>query len=503
MDTLRPNSTDLQQLANSLIAQASSCRAAQDGQNAEDGAETALRNAISRSIRTEVGARLSVILEGIGESFYALDESRRFAHINRAAEAYFGIPREKMLGQIIWDMFPSSAGTEVRQRYEQVFLSGRPASFEMQAVSSPNRYVEFHLFPYEGGLGVSFRDWTEQRRAEEILRDSQAQLSALADDLPLGMVYQTNDAIGFDSRRFLYISASCERLNGVPAESALDDPHLLFNLILPEHREEVFAEQLESNRERRPFDMEFAIRHGTTGETRWQRIVDAPRQLPNGAVVWDGIQIDITEHKRAEEHLQLLVNELNHRVKNTLAIVQSLATQSFRKRSSNEGGDFPAAKDAFEARLFALARGHDVLTRENWESASLGEIVSEALAAYRNRQDGSEAFETDGADLRVTPSMALSLSMALHELCTNALKYGALGAPAGRVRVSWKTVAGAPENRLAMRWEESGGPPVSSPAHKGFGTRLIEGGLARELNGTVRLAYEPTGVVCAIDVPLP
>jgi PAS domain S-box-containing protein len=499
MDALRP---DLQQLADTLIASAS-CQNAQEGRKAEDGAETALREAISRAIRIEVDARLSVLLEGIGEAFYALDGNWRFTLINHAAEAYFGLPREKMLGQIIWDLFPSSAGTELRRRYEQVFQSGEPASFEMQAVTSPNRHVEFHLFPYDGGLGVSFRDWTEQRKAEEILRDSQAQLSALADNLPLGMVYQMNNAVGFENRRFLYISASCERLNGIPAERALENPLLLFDLIMPEHRDLMFAKQLASNREGKPFDMEFAIRHGKTGEIRWQRIVDAPRRLPNGAVVWDGIQIDITEHKRAEEHLQLLVNELNHRVKNTLAIVQSLATQSFRKRGPGGDGDFLATRDAFEARLFALARGHDVLTRENWEGASLGEIVSEALAAYRNRQDGSEAFEIGGADLRVTPSMALSLSMALHELCTNALKYGALSTPSGRVRVTWTALSGPKENRLAMHWEESGGPPVSPPAHKGFGSRLIEGGVARELNGTVRLAYEPTGLVCAIDVPLP
>jgi two-component sensor histidine kinase len=191
-------------------------------------------------------------------------------------------------------------------------------------------------------------------------------------------------------------------------------------------------------------------------------------------------------------------------VKNTLAIVQSLALQSLPKKAGPDDADaFTVARQAFEARLFALARGHDVLTRENWEGASLARIVDEAFAAYRKSLDGGDAFEVDGEDLRVTPSMALSLSMALHELCTNALKYGALKTPGGRVRVSWRINPSPEGDTLAMRCEESGGPSVSSPAHKGFGSRLIEQGLARELNGTVRLIYEPSGVVCTIDVPLP
>jgi PAS domain S-box-containing protein len=487
---------EMQELVDALTAALSS-------RKAQDSIETAMQKAAASSVETGVDARLSVVLEGIGDAFYALDKDWRFTYINRAAEAFYGIPREKMLGQVIWDVFPWSAGTDLRARYEQVFLSGESHSFEGQAVSSPDRYVEFHVFSYNGGVAVSFRDWTERRRAEEELRETQARLSALADNLPIGMVYQMLETDNFFSRRFIYLSASCERLNGIPAERALENPFLLYELLLPEHRDRMFAKQVESYRERKPFDMEVALRHAQTGETRWQRIVATPRELPSGGVVWDGIQIDITDHKRAEEHLKLLVNELNHRVKNTLAIVQSLAMQSFPKTGPNGDDGFASARNAFEARLFALARGHDVLTRENWESASLEKIVNEAFAAYRNRPSGDDVFEIEGEDLRVTPSMALSLSMALHELCTNALKYGALKTPGGRVRISWTTTSASNGNRLYMLWKETGGPPVTPPAHKGFGSRLIERGLARELNGTVELAYEPSGVVCTIDVPLP
>jgi len=494
MDAPLPNFADtaeLQKLVGTLTA---------PYRGARDAVAAALRKSIEHSISAAVNARVSAILEGIGDAFLSLDRAWRVASVNPAAEAYLGIPREKMLGQTIWAAVPGATGAELRERCEAALLSGQPSSFEGAAAGSPGRYIEFRVFPYGDGVAISIRDLAGRHAAEEELRESQARLSALADNLPLGMVYQVTDAGTFDSRRFTYVSASCERLNGVPAEQALKDPSCLIDLIVPEHRERVFEKQREAHRERKAFDIEFAIRHGKTGEIRWQRIVDAPRVTPNGVTVWDGIQIDITDHKNAEEHLRLLLNELNHRVKNTLAIVQSLATQSFHKATSHD--DLAAARQAFEARLFALARGHDVLTRENWEGASLEKIVREASAAYTNSPERGGVFDIEGPDLRVTPSMALSLSMALHELCTNALKYGALGAPGGRVRISWSVQPDRTGRRLLMRWQETGGPPVAPPVHKGFGSRLIERGLARELNGNVWLTFEPTGAACTIDVPL-
>jgi PAS domain S-box-containing protein len=205
-----------------------------------------------------------------------------------------------------------------------------------------------------------------------------------------------------------------------------------------------------------------------------------------------GIHQEVTERKRAEEHLRLLVHELNHRVKNTLATVQSIAMQSLR---GLDGPQAAAAKAAFEARLIALARVHDVLTRESWEGAELAEVVKDALAPL----DGpSGRFAVGGPALRLPPRIALSIAMALHELATNAVKYGALSVPAGRVALSWS----ATEGRLALRWQERGGPPVVPPTHTGFGSRLIERSLARELDGTVSLSFPREGVVCTIVAPL-
>jgi two-component sensor histidine kinase len=212
---------------------------------------------------------------------------------------------------------------------------------------------------------------------------------------------------------------------------------------------------------------------------------------------------DVSERKRSEENLRLLIHELNHRVKNTLATVQSIAAQSFRELETSAAESAATGiRDAFEARIFALARAHDVLTRENWESAGLDEIIREAVAPYRGGTARTNQFLIEGPDLRLTPKVVLSLSMAVHELCTNAMKYGALSQPGGRVRIVWSTQAASATPMLFLRWTEQDGPPVTPPTRCGFGTRLIQRSLARELDGDVTLAYEPTGFTCTIEIPL-
>jgi two-component sensor histidine kinase len=205
---------------------------------------------------------------------------------------------------------------------------------------------------------------------------------------------------------------------------------------------------------------------------------------------------DITERHRAETLRQLLLNELNHRVKNTLAVVQGLAAQSFKT-----GVDPDAARRSFEGRLRALAAAHDLLTAENWVGASLRSVISEAV---HGAADPSR-LSIDGPDLQLPPQTAVTLALAIHELSTNAVKHGALGSPDGRVHVGWAVTSapGTASPRLRLDWVESGGPPVAPPARRGFGSRMLEQGLAGELGGTVRLDFAAQGLRCHIDAPLP
>ena len=232
------------------------------------------------------------------------------------------------------------------------------------------------------------------------------------------------------------------------------------------------------------------------GEYRWHAFRALPHADQNGVIEkWFGVSVDIHERKEWDDHRELLINELNHRVKNTLTIVQAMAAQSLRHVSDE---DRPKAQ-AFEDRLFALARAHDVLTRENWEGAELREIIDEVVEPYLRQK--TKHFEIEGPRLRLIPRTALAIAMAVHELATNAAKYGALSVPSGCVVITWAITPGDVP-RLMLRWQERGGPPVAVPTRRGFGTRLIERSLAQDIGGEVRLTYAPAGAVCVMDIPL-
>jgi two-component sensor histidine kinase len=206
---------------------------------------------------------------------------------------------------------------------------------------------------------------------------------------------------------------------------------------------------------------------------------------------------DIAEQRRAQERQTLLMKELNHRVKNTLAAVQAIMAQGLR--GAGVSGE---VREGIEARLIALSRSHDLLTRERWQSASLVDLVALALEPYRNAAGQPPRYRVQGLDVRLPPNPVLALGMAFHELATNAAKYGALSNAVGHVEVSWNLVPNAAGSRLRLCWRECGGPPVSPPERKGFGSRLLERGLAHELDGAVRLDYAPAGLVCEIEIPL-
>jgi PAS domain S-box-containing protein len=201
------------------------------------------------------------------------------------------------------------------------------------------------------------------------------------------------------------------------------------------------------------------------------------------------IMRDETERRRSDELRKLLIGELDHRVKNMLAMVRSLADQTLENVDS-----LAAFKKAFTSRLFALAGAHDLLTRETWVSADLENLVYSALQSWI--EDGR--VEVSGPPIRIGPKQALALSMALNELATNAAKYGALSAAGGRVELTWRRERGECE----IRWTERGGPPVSPPSRHGFGMRILNRALAMELERPVELLFDPEGVTCVISVAL-
>ncbi|KQP82914.1 PAS domain S-box protein [Methylobacterium sp. Leaf117] len=233
------------------------------------------------------------------------------------------------------------------------------------------------------------------------------------------------------------------------------------------------------------------------GEIRWLQIRgQASYRADNTPLSIAGISLDITDRKRAEEHRDLLAKELNHRIQNTLATVQSIARQTLRGAASLE-----EAQVAMESRLRSLSAATEMLTRGSGDWATLTEVVIAALHPFGVEQD--HRFKVGGPILRLAPRVGLAFALAIHELATNSVKYGSLSRDAGRVIVSWDVVDGSSPARLWFQWQEVGGPRVSRPTRTGFGSRMIERALAQEIGGTAEIDYRPRGVVFTAEAPLP
>lgn len=237
--------------------------------------------------------------------------------------------------------------------------------------------------------------------------------------------------------------------------------------------------------------------HTPAGEERWLSVQGQVFDRGNGTpLLLIGVSQNITDRKRAEEHRTMLANELSHRIKNMLATLQAIVSQTLRNAGSLEEAD-----ETLSGRIQSMDAANDLLVNERWESAAMHDLIDRALAPFRS--NGDDRFRVEGPALRIPPRIAVGLALALHELATNAAKYGALSTSDGHVDLSWKVVDGWKPDRLHVCWEEVGGPPVVAPTRVGFGSKLIKRVLANEINGTVELDYRPSGVVFTAVAPLP
>jgi PAS domain S-box-containing protein len=328
----------------------------------------------------------------------------------------------------------------------------------------------------------------ELMRANAALRESEERFRTMADSAP-ALIWAT-DADG----RITFANRYHETLFGRSPDDILSDGWT--QIIHPDDLDLFQGAFLSAFVQRLPFKAEVRV-HDRDGRIRWLRCEGAPRYHGDGLFLgYTGCNVDVTEGKIADEHRELLIGELNHRVKNILATVQSVAFQTLRNSDSLE-----SARAAIEARLLALGRAHDVLTQEHWSSAGIRAVLASALSVHAV-EGAPERIHCAGPDIRLSPRAALALAMIVHELSTNAIKYGALANEGGRIDLVWGVESAPSGVRFRLTWTERGGPPVRPPARRGFGSRLIERGLAGDLGGDVRLAYEPDGVVCAIDAPL-
>ncbi|MCQ4260106.1 PAS domain-containing protein [Stutzerimonas stutzeri] len=446
---------------------------------------------------------LSAIVENTPECVKVVDRNGMLVQMNPAGLRMLeASSSEDVEGQEVFALIAPEHQAHWREQHQRV-CAGEKLSWEFDIISltGNRRHMETHAVPMtlpadgedHGGfvqLAVT-RDITERKRLEIANSEAEQRLRDLLDALPTA-VY-TADAAG----KITYFNPACVDLAGRVPTIGADDWCVTWRLYWPDGKPMSYPEcpMAVALAEGRAIQGAEALAERPDGSRVPFLAYPAPLRNIDGDVVGAvNMLVDITERKIAEDHRQLLLNELNHRVKNTLATVQSIAAHSFRRDVENQSYPW------FEGRLIALSKAHDVLSRENWQAADLYEVVDQVAAPFQAR--GQQRFAIQGPTQRLRPKQALALAMALHELCTNASKYGALSTHLGQIRLHWQVLEDEDTPLLQIHWEEVGGPPVEPPTRKGFGSRLLELGLAGELNADVRLAYLKTGLLCDIEVPL-
>jgi len=422
----------------------------------------------------------------------------------------------------VWGSEPAPGQTheEFRQNIRFLELDGTPVArslvAEVLATGVPVRDVERIVEHSDGtrlvvslnidslqnvkgevvGAVNCFLDVTERKRANAALETSR--LLAREQEQRLAATYE-HAAIGISEiapdGHFLRVDETICTITGYSREHLLASR--LFTHTHPDDSDpdrEAFRKQVAGELEFYSVEKRFLRKDG---RVIWISVRSSPVRGADGKLLYVvRVVQDITERKAAEQRQKLLMDELNHRVKNTLATVQSLALQTARAART------PAVfRERFEGRLIALSKAHDQLTIHHWESADLRELFSASLAPYAGTDP--ERVILRGEDVVLRPRAVLTLAMAVHELTTNAAKYGALSVPGGRVEIHWQPVRTDNVSPiLRIDWREQNGPRVSDPAEWGFGSKLIDGSIAAELGGRTRLTFDPGGLRCEIEIPM-
>jgi PAS domain S-box-containing protein len=331
-------------------------------------------------------------------------------------------------------------------------------------------------------------DVTDKYRAEQELLEAQQRLIATYDRALAGI--SEVDALG----RLLRTNDGLAHLVGRPKSELVG--RSVFSFTHPDDLEEDRQQfQRQVRGEISQYDTEKRYVRAD-GSTLWVHLLSSTVKDMNGSFLYAvRVATDVDERKRAEARYQVLINELNHRVKNTLATVQS-----FAKQTASRSADISDFMSRFEGRLMALSKAHDRLTRRSWQGTSLSEIVSEELALHGGEQRG---LSLSGEDVALSPRHALALSMALHELGTNAIKYGALSRPQGSIRVEWAVERDnhSTPKRVRLAWSETGGPAPSRDRGSGFGSRLLDA-MAVEMEGEAEREFAPEGLIWRVSFPV-
>ena len=463
--------------------------------NVVDGVVITFVDVTERKRLEEDRARLAAIVTSSNDAVigHALDGT--IVSWNKAAEGIFGYTASEAIGKPLTLLLPAGwpyANADLQDRlidgdlinhFEEKYAHKNGTTLDVSVTVSAVRDAAGTLI----GASTIARDIRDRKAIEVALKTNEQRLAAIINQATAGVV-ETD----LDGRFTLTNPLFCEIVGRTASELA---EMRMLDITHPDDRAQ----------SRILFDRLLVDGRPFASEKRYLR--------PNGSAIWvrstvssvknaDGrvdrtlaVVLEITEHKRAQAHRDLLMNELAHRVKNTLATVQSIAMQTMNSSTTIE-----AFRTAFMARLMALSGTHNLLGVGDWHGALLRDVVLAELSPYQ--ADENQRWTVEGGDVLLDANTALAFGMALHELTTNAAKYGALSVPTGHIDTAWRLRQTADGRRLNFTWQESGGPAVKK-SREGFGTKLITQGLALQLDGSVELDFDTDGIRCAIEIPLP
>ena len=439
-------------------------------------------------------ADLTPILETALDAVVVMKEDGVVAGWNAVAESTFGWSRDQAIGRQLSELIIPERYREAHHRGLAHFVATGEGPILDRHIEISGLRSSGEEFPVELSITSTdlagerlflgfLRDISRRKAAETALRESEARLAATYNHALVGIA--EIDRTG----RFLRANGQYSVMTGY----SLDELRSMtfFDITHPadvEKDRSLFERQWSGSGKGYTLEKRYIRKDG---DIIWVEVAASLVRDEEGGEGF-GIRIlrDITDKKRSEEQQRLLLNELNHRVKNSLTVVQGLAHQTFKPDAVPE-----ELLRSFEGRLGALAAAHNLLMKQTWESTPMRDAVEAALKPFDTRESG---ISFDGPAVLLTPSATVTLTLALHELATNAAKYGALSNREGSVQLSWTVDA----DRLTLVWRESGGPAVAKPAETGFGTRLLQRAVARDLRATVTIDFDPAGLICTISAPL-
>lgn len=415
---------------------------------------TAQRRA-EQALRASEG-RLREVLDSINDAFVVMDHEFRLIQMNRKALRLDGRSANELLGLTHWEAWPPSLGTPVETTYRRVMTERVPLTLEHHYVDSTHDvWLDISAYPTSDGIALFYRDISERKCEEERLKESERRLALAMRAGQLGVFEYT-----YRPAPAYYWDSALRRVWGVSEEQEITDD-LFWSTLHPDDVASVIEawRRAEDPNGNHRYDIQYRIRRPSDGALRWVNVAGDVIVEGQEPVKIIGTIHDITDRKAAEDHAQMLMREVNHRSKNLLAVVQSIAHQMAR------GTDPETFALRFAERLGGLAASQDLLVRSQWKGVKLTDLVTSQLAHYQHLIGGR--IRISGLPVRISASAAQNLGMALHELATNAAKYGALSGDAGDVSIDWGvTPAG---DTFTITWTESGGPPVDRARSQGAG----------------------------------